>query len=271
MHTSGFKQGAVAINGGTAAQAGHGLRNDIGIMEKKIETTIVYWGYKGIMEKKIETTIVYWGYIRIMEKKIETTTVYWGHIGIMEKKMETTTVYWPYTGIMAQKMETTIVYWGDIGIRIVPCLDTEAMAKFKLEQHSVQGLHSLGFFKGHLNHQAQICEGPDKFFQASLRQFTTGDQGNPQTGLKKTAQTYSAYVRRCSHPSLSKHHRGNKWKSYQLKHGPLSWKSPAQHHLAEIKTTSSWGAMKSCNSSSNIQLTITTEHNFALAAASKMP
>ena len=27
------------------------------------------------MEKKIETTIVYWGYIRIMEKKMETTIV----------------------------------------------------------------------------------------------------------------------------------------------------------------------------------------------------
>ena len=39
-----------------------------------------------------------------------------------------------------------------------------AFTKFELEQHSVQGLHSLGFFKGHLNHQAQICEGPDKFF-----------------------------------------------------------------------------------------------------------
>ena len=27
-------------------------------MEKKMETTIVYWGYTGIMEKKMETTIV---------------------------------------------------------------------------------------------------------------------------------------------------------------------------------------------------------------------
>ena len=26
-------------------------------MEKKMETTIVYWGYIGIMEKKMETTI----------------------------------------------------------------------------------------------------------------------------------------------------------------------------------------------------------------------
>ena len=64
----------------------------MGIMEKKMETTIVYWGYIGIMEKKMETTvtIVYWGYMGIMEKKMETTIVYWGYIGILEKKMETT-------------------------------------------------------------------------------------------------------------------------------------------------------------------------------------
>ena len=30
------------------------------------------WDYIGIMEKKMETTIVYRGYIRIMEKKMET-------------------------------------------------------------------------------------------------------------------------------------------------------------------------------------------------------
>ena len=34
-------------------------RGYIGIMEKKMEATIVYWGYKGIMEKKMETTVVY--------------------------------------------------------------------------------------------------------------------------------------------------------------------------------------------------------------------
>ena len=27
-------------------------------MEKKMETTIVYWGYMGMMEKKMETTIL---------------------------------------------------------------------------------------------------------------------------------------------------------------------------------------------------------------------
>ena len=35
----------------------------IGIMEKKMETTIVHWGNIGIMEKKMETTIVHWGCI----------------------------------------------------------------------------------------------------------------------------------------------------------------------------------------------------------------
>ena len=31
-------------------------------MEKKMETTIVYWGYIGIVEKKMETSIMglYW-------------------------------------------------------------------------------------------------------------------------------------------------------------------------------------------------------------------
>ena len=35
-------------------------------MEKKMETTIIYWGYIGIMEKKMETTIIYWGYIGVI-------------------------------------------------------------------------------------------------------------------------------------------------------------------------------------------------------------
>ena len=30
----------------------------IGIMEKKMETTIVYWGYIGIMENKMETIVM---------------------------------------------------------------------------------------------------------------------------------------------------------------------------------------------------------------------
>ena len=36
----------------------------IGIMEKKMETTVICWGNIGIMEKKMETTIR--GYIGIM-------------------------------------------------------------------------------------------------------------------------------------------------------------------------------------------------------------
>ena len=43
----------------------------------------LYRGYIGIMEKKMETTIVYWGCIGIMEKKMETTIVYWGYIGVI--------------------------------------------------------------------------------------------------------------------------------------------------------------------------------------------
>ena len=33
-------------------------------MTKKMETTIVYWGYIEEMENRMETPIVYWGYIR---------------------------------------------------------------------------------------------------------------------------------------------------------------------------------------------------------------
>ena len=29
----------------------------VGIMEKKMETTILYWGYIGAVEKKMDTTI----------------------------------------------------------------------------------------------------------------------------------------------------------------------------------------------------------------------
>ena len=34
-----------------------------------------YWGYIGIMEKKMETTIVYCGYKGIVGKKMKTTVV----------------------------------------------------------------------------------------------------------------------------------------------------------------------------------------------------
>ena len=44
-----------------------------------------YRGYIGIMgkEKKMETTIVYWGYIGVMEKNMETTMVYMDYIGVI--------------------------------------------------------------------------------------------------------------------------------------------------------------------------------------------
>ena len=66
-----------------------------------------------IMEKKMETIVVYWSHIGIMEKKMETTTVCWGNIGIMEKRIETTMVYWGYIGIMENEMETTGCPWGE--------------------------------------------------------------------------------------------------------------------------------------------------------------
>ena len=62
-------------------------------MEKNMETNIVYRDYIGIMEKKMETTIptssnlaMNWGYIGIVEKNMETTIVYREYIGIMERK-----------------------------------------------------------------------------------------------------------------------------------------------------------------------------------------
>ena len=33
----------------------------------------IQWGHIGIMENKMEATIVYWGYIGIMENKMEAT------------------------------------------------------------------------------------------------------------------------------------------------------------------------------------------------------
>ena len=39
------------------------IMENIGIIEKKIETNVTYWGYIGIMENKMETTIM--GYIGI--------------------------------------------------------------------------------------------------------------------------------------------------------------------------------------------------------------
>ena len=38
-------------------------------------------GYIGILENRMETTIIYWGYIGIMETRMETTTM--GYIGFL--------------------------------------------------------------------------------------------------------------------------------------------------------------------------------------------
>ena len=36
-----------------------------------------FWGYIGMIENKMETTIVYWGYVGMMENETETTTRQW--------------------------------------------------------------------------------------------------------------------------------------------------------------------------------------------------
>ena len=72
-----------------------------------METTIIgyiRWGFIGIMEKKMETTILgyilgfyrdngYVGLSGVLQDYIELYRVLYGHMGIMEKKMETTVVY----------------------------------------------------------------------------------------------------------------------------------------------------------------------------------
>ena len=46
----------------------------VGILEKNVETTIVYWGYIGIMETRMETTIVSWGYIGGLSERFRWPT-----------------------------------------------------------------------------------------------------------------------------------------------------------------------------------------------------
>ena len=87
--------------------------DSLGLMEKKMETTIVHWGYIGVLLG------LYWGYIGVI------LGLYWGYIGIMEKKekgncysilglyrddgkMETTTECGDHIGIMDKKMEASI-------------------------------------------------------------------------------------------------------------------------------------------------------------------
>ena len=42
-----------------------------------------YWGYIGMMEKTLETNILYWDYIGVI------IGLHWGYIGIVEKTRET--------------------------------------------------------------------------------------------------------------------------------------------------------------------------------------
>ena len=124
----------------------------IGIMEKAMETAIVYWGCIGIMCYSIlglyrdngkdngncysilglhrdngkDNGNCYsilgmyrdngkgsiLGCIGIMENRMEQIIVCWGCIGIMERIMETTIVYWGCIGKMENRMEKIIVCWG---------------------------------------------------------------------------------------------------------------------------------------------------------------
>ena len=61
-------------------QARLACMGNIGLKEGNVEIS----GFIGLMEKKMETTILYRGYI---------LGLYWCYIGIVEKKMETTIVY----------------------------------------------------------------------------------------------------------------------------------------------------------------------------------
>ena len=91
----------------------------------------IFWWYIGIMEKKMEPTVVYSGGILGYWKRKWKLLLYIGvYIGIMERKRklllyilgvfwdngkENATyccIFWEYIGIMEKKMEPTIVYWG---------------------------------------------------------------------------------------------------------------------------------------------------------------
>ena len=47
--------------------------------------------------------------VRIMEKNMETTMLYRGYIGMIKNSIETTTLDRGYIGIMAKNMETTLL------------------------------------------------------------------------------------------------------------------------------------------------------------------
>ena len=59
-----------------------------------------------------------WGNVGIMEKKMETTIVYGGNIGIMENKMETTIMENQMEKKMENEMETLL-----LGFFLPACLD----------------------------------------------------------------------------------------------------------------------------------------------------
>ena len=61
-----------------------------------------YSSILGIMEKKMKTTLACWGYIGIMEKTMETTVVYWGYIGIASCPGQLCKSFDWYAGVAAQ-------------------------------------------------------------------------------------------------------------------------------------------------------------------------
>ena len=57
-------------------------------MEKKMENEMESGlGFRGLGFRGLELC---GGYMGIMEKKMETTIAYWGNLGIMDRKMEAT-------------------------------------------------------------------------------------------------------------------------------------------------------------------------------------
>ena len=71
-----------------------GFYRDNGKHNENYYTIISILGFIGIMEKNMETTTVYWVFVGRMEKKMQTTTACLVFIEVMEKKMITTTLFW---------------------------------------------------------------------------------------------------------------------------------------------------------------------------------
>ena len=75
--------------------------DELGLVQPPISCRVLFYcGYIGMMEKKMETTMMGYIYIGII------LGFYWGYIGIMEERMETTQrgykvyigIFSPYTG-----------------------------------------------------------------------------------------------------------------------------------------------------------------------------